>query len=76
MLLTLARAFLDRYPSARYLSARLLRHAPRLDRWLRSVVNRRLNRPSPLRVDADHLPEAARDIYQRLQNAVRNDSKR
>lgn len=65
-----ARTIAARHPGIKAAFVRLLRMSPGLDIWLRSMLARTQHCPSPLQIDAAHLPEAATDAYEALCAAI------
>ena len=68
--LTLARRIFARLPRLKWALAALLQRVPALDRRLRSALLALGTRTSPLRIDAEHLPEDAAPVYRALTEAL------
>jgi hypothetical protein len=68
--LTLARRIFARLPGLKWALAALLQRVPALDRRLRSALVALGTRPSPLRIDAAHLPEDAVPVQRALMEAL------
>ena len=68
--LTLARRMFARLPGLKWALAALLQRVPALDRRVRSTLVALGTRPSPLRIDAAHLPEDAVPVQRALAEAL------
>lgn len=76
ILFSLAQRVLARHPNLRPALVNLLRRAPSIDMYLRNALNRSEHTLSPLRMTSEHLPEAARGVYERLCTMMRDKSSR
>jgi len=65
MLLALKKLVI-RNPAMKRWISRAITSMPTLDLWLRNRITVSLYSPSPLQVDAQHLPDEARPVYEAL----------
>jgi len=74
--LSLIRRLFARYPGLRWGLAAVLQRVPSLDRRVRSAFARMGSQPSPLRIDAAHLPEDAAPVHRALADAIARAARR
>jgi hypothetical protein len=74
--LSLIRRVFARYPGLRWGLAAVLQRVPAFDRRVRSAFARMGSPPSPLRIDAAHLPEDAAPVQRALVDAIAKASRR
>lgn len=65
-----------RIPGLKRLLTRLLRLSPALDLRLRGLLVHAAHPPSPLQVDAKHIPASALAVFRELQAAIERERRR
>lgn len=75
MLLAL-KELVSRHPALKRFIRRLIASIPMLDLWVRNRITVSTYTPSPLQIDARHLPDEARAIHELLLARLEIDSVR